>query len=113
MTDGPAGLHIPYFRNLFSVALVLAQTWDPNLAYAAGKAMGRELAYYKHSVLLGPGMNIHRDPLGGRNFEYYSEDPLLTGIMGIGQVQESKQTKAARQPSSILHAIIKKKRVRQ
>ena len=49
--------------------------------------MGRELAYYKHSVLLGPGMNIHRDPLGGRNFEYYSEDPLLTGIMGIGQVQ--------------------------
>jgi len=88
MTDGPAGLHIPLFpATCFPVALVLAQTWDPNLAYAAGKAMGRELAYYKHSVLLGPGMNIHRDPLGGRNFEYYSEDPLLTGIMGIGQVQ--------------------------
>ena len=80
LTDGPAGLHLPGCgATCYPVGMVIAQTWDEEIARQMGTGVGRELEAYHYHVILGPGMNIHRDPLCGRNFEYYSEDPLLTG----------------------------------
>ncbi|QMV43974.1 glycoside hydrolase family 3 protein [Cohnella cholangitidis] len=85
MPDGPTGLHIPinqYGCTAFPVGVMQAQSWDAELWSELGKAYGKELLENQTTMILGPGMNIHRDPLGGRNFEYYSEDPQLTGIAG-------------------------------
>lgn len=79
-SDGPAGLHLPGSNcTAYPVGMVLAQTWDTDLAARVGDVYGKELEKYNVHIALGPGMNIHRDPLCGRNFEYYSEDPVLTG----------------------------------
>ncbi len=78
--DGPAGIHIiGCAAAAFPSSLVMAQNWDTELMEETGKAYAREMQAYHVSVLLGPGMNIHRDPLCGRSFEYYAEDPLLSG----------------------------------
>lgn len=80
MCDGPAGLHLMGSNcTTFPVGMVLAQTWDKEAASRIGNCYGMELEKYHVHIALGPGMNIHRDPLCGRNFEYYSEDPVLTG----------------------------------
>lgn len=80
VTDGPSGLHLPLCgATSYPVGMMMAQTWNDELVEEMGHGIGKELEYYGYSVILGPGMNIHRDPLCGRNFEYYSEDPLLTG----------------------------------
>lgn len=81
LADGPAGLHLMGSASTcFPVGMVLAQTFNEELGYAFGDAYGKEMEYYDVALALGPGMNIHRDPLCGRNFEYYSEDPLVTGL---------------------------------
>ena len=80
LADGPAGLHLVGMPAVsYPVGMVTAQSWDRELAYEIGDSYGGEMEHYDVTVALGPGMNIHRDPLCGRNFEYYSEDPLLTG----------------------------------
>ena len=94
-TDGPAGVHIDatrqgvdrtFYATGFPVGSCLACTWNTALVEEVGKAIGNETREYGCDVLLGPGMNIHRNPLCGRNFEYYSEDPFVTGEMGTAMV---------------------------
>ena len=91
LTDGPAGVHIDatrkndtqtYYATGFPVGTCLACTWNTELVEAVGKAIGNETLEYGCDVILGPGLNIHRNPLCGRNFEYFSEDPYVTGKIG-------------------------------
>ena len=69
------------FTTSFPVGLALAQSWNASLVEKVGAAVGKEMEKYGVTYWLAPGMNIHRNPLCGRNFEYYSEDPVLTGKM--------------------------------
>uniref|UniRef100_UPI000A58E104 glycoside hydrolase family 3 protein n=1 Tax=Streptomyces acidiscabies TaxID=42234 RepID=UPI000A58E104 len=70
----------------FPPAVALASSWDPELLRRVGEALGQEARSLGVEVLLGPGVNIKRSPLCGRNFEYFSEDPLLSGVLGAAHV---------------------------
>ena len=85
--DGPAGLRLQKFASLMPIGTALACTWDTALVEALHQKLGEEMSHYGIDVHLGPGMNIHRNPLCGRNFEYYSEDPLLSGKMAAAAVR--------------------------
>lgn len=78
-TDGPSGIRLMACCSLLPNGTSLACMWNPHLAQAVYKKIGKEMKVKGSDVLLAPGMNIHRSPLCGRNFEYYSEDPYITG----------------------------------
>ncbi|MDR1156724.1 MAG: glycoside hydrolase family 3 C-terminal domain-containing protein [Oscillospiraceae bacterium] len=93
--DGPAGLRITLNAaggvtqkaTMFPQGTLNAQTWNTDLVFDAGMAVGSEMAHFGASTWLAPGMNIHRDPLNGRNFEYYSEDPFLSGTIAAAMTR--------------------------
>lgn len=94
--DGPSGVRIEMleedssdfnYSTSFPIATSLAATWNKNLVCEVGRAISAEALEKGVDVLLAPAMNIQRDPLGGRNFEYYSEDPVLSGIMAASMIK--------------------------
>ena len=99
MSDGPHGVRLEHGRdwaadeNVYDsstylpVGTSLAATWNEELGYAYGSVLGSEANYRGKDVILGPGLNIIRSPLNGRNFEYLSEDPLLNSKMVVGYIQ--------------------------
>ena len=108
MTDGPHGIRPEVMWDewdqagwtndscvAFPALTCLAATWDPKVALLYGKSIGEEARYRNKTVLLGPGVNIYRSPLNGRNFEYMGEDPYLSGKMVVPYIQGVQQNGVA------------------
>ncbi len=104
MSDGPHGLRVQKNTGdmlgvnesepatCFPTAVTSGSSWDRDLVYEEGRAIGKEGLSYDVNVVLGPGVNIKRDPRCGRNFEYFSEDPFLAGEMGTAWVKGAQST---------------------
>ena len=108
MSDGPHGVRAEINWNdwgyanwtndsitAFPALTCLAATWNPEMSAKYGKAIGEEARYREKDVLLGPGVNIYRTPLNGRNFEYMGEDPYLASVMCVPYIQEVQKNGVA------------------
>lgn len=93
LVDGPMGVRAgDECATAFPAPICLAASWDPDLARTFGHALGREAATLGQDMVLGPGVNIIRVPHGGRNFEYYSEDSLLTSRIAVETIEGIQST---------------------
>jgi len=94
LSDGPLGVRSDAEKNCtsFPAMCSVAASWDRDAAYSVGKGIGADCAEHDIQMILGPGMNIKRTPFCGRNFEYFSEDPLLSGEMAAGYVKGVQST---------------------
>ncbi len=87
MADGPVGAHIPAPTIAYAAGIGLAASWDRTLAQRIGYELGRDSRSRGAAFILGPGVNIYRAPMNGRNFEYFGEDPFLGGAIAVGYIQ--------------------------
>ena len=87
MADGPVGAHIPAPTIAYAGGIGLAASWDPDLAERLGRELGRDARSRGAVFLLGPGVNIYRAPMNGRNFEYFGEDPFLAARTAVGYIR--------------------------
>ena len=87
MDDGPHGVRGPNTATYFPTGVSLASTWNPELVREMGESLGQETKKFGFSVILGPAVNMVRTPLGGRSFEYMSEDPFLAGSLAVPYIQ--------------------------
>ncbi|MFZ0686360.1 MAG: glycoside hydrolase family 3 C-terminal domain-containing protein [Terriglobales bacterium] len=87
MADGPVGAHIPAPTIAYAAGIGLAASWDKELALRIGEELGRDCRSRGAVFLLGPGVNIYRAPMNGRNFEYFGEDPFLATQIAVGYIQ--------------------------
>ena len=108
--DGPAGVRINkecgVYTTAFPCSTQVACTWDPQIAYAIGEAGAKELKENNLAIWLTPAINIHRSPVCGRNFEYYSEDPCVAGMMAAGMVRGIQSQKVS---ASVKHFALNNK----
>jgi beta-glucosidase len=86
MADGPVGAHIPAPTIAYAAGIGLAASWDKTLALQIGHELGRDARSRGANFLLGPGVNIYREPMNGRNFEYFGEDPFLASGIAVGYI---------------------------
>lgn len=94
MLDGPAGInsmYVPVSAAAYPTEMMVASTWNDDLAYQLGSYIGAEAAAYDVQVWYAPAMNLHRTAQGGRNFEYYSEDPVLSGMMAASTIRGAQE----------------------
>ncbi len=94
MLDGPAGInsmYVPVSAAAYPTEMMVASTWNDELAYQLGSYIGTEAAAYGIQVWYAPAMNLHRTAQGGRNFEYYSEDPVLSGMMAAATIRGAQE----------------------
>ena len=94
MMDGPAGInsmYVPVSAAAYPTEMMVASTWNDELAYKLGSYIGAEAVAYDIQVWYAPAMNLHRTAQGGRNFEYYSEDPVLSGMMAAATIRGARE----------------------
>jgi len=91
MADGPVGAHIPAPTIAYAAGIGLAASWDDALAFRIGQQLGRDARSRGAAFLLGPGVNIYRAPMNGRNFEYFGEDPFLASKIAVGYIRGVQQ----------------------
>lgn len=91
MADGPVGAHIPAPTIAYAAGIGLAASWDTEVALHIGQQLGRDSRSRGAAFLLGPGVNIYRAPMNGRNFEYFGEDPFLASGIAVGYIRGVQQ----------------------
>jgi len=91
MADGPVGAHIPAPTIAYAAGIGLAASWDRALALRIGQQLGRDSRSRGAAFILGPGVNIYRAPMNGRNFEYFGEDPFLASAIAVGYIRGVQQ----------------------